>query len=84
MYLEPLLPVSLSSFIYQQGNNNYNNKRILLEQYSTGKGNRTKYRWTNKNAVKNNQPAQEKSSDQETKGQMKMILSDEDLVKVVQ
>jgi hypothetical protein len=33
--------------------------------------------------VKNNQPAQGKSSDQETKDQTKMILSDEDLVKVV-
>jgi hypothetical protein len=38
---------------------------------------------TNKSAVENNQPAQEKSSDQETKGQTKMILSDEDPVKVV-
>jgi hypothetical protein len=48
-----------------------------------GKGNQTKYRLTNKSAVKNNQPAQGKSSDQETKDQTKMILSDEDLVKVV-
>jgi hypothetical protein len=47
-----------------------------------GKGNRMKYQLTNKSAVKNNQPAQEKSSDQETKGQTKMILLDEDPVKV--
>jgi hypothetical protein len=39
---------------------------------------------TSKSAVKNNQPAQEKLSDQETKGQTKMILSDEDPVKLVQ
>jgi hypothetical protein len=48
-----------------------------------GKGNRTKCRLTIKSAVENNQPAQEKSSDQETKGQTKMVLSDEDPVKVV-
>jgi hypothetical protein len=39
---------------------------------------------TNRNAVEKNQPAQEKSSDQETKGQTKMILSEEDPVNVVQ
>jgi hypothetical protein len=71
------------SFIYQQDKNDYNNIRIPLEQYSTGKSNRTKYQLTNKSAVENNQPAQE-SSDQETKGQMKMILSEEDPGKVVQ
>jgi hypothetical protein len=76
--------VPSSSFIYQQDKNDYNNKRITLEQYSMGKGNQIKYRLTNKSAVKNNRPAQEKSSDQETKGQTKMILSDEDPVKVVQ
>jgi hypothetical protein len=57
----------LSSFIYQQDKNDYNNKRILLEQYSTGKGNETKYQLTKQSAVENNQPAQE-SNNQETKG----------------
>jgi hypothetical protein len=47
-----------------------------------GKGNHMKYRLTNKSAVENNKPAQE-SSDQETKGQTKMILSEEDLVNIV-
>jgi hypothetical protein len=74
--------VPSSSFFYQQDKNDYNNKRIPFDQYSMGKSNWMKYLLTNKSAVENHQPAQE-SSHQETNGQTKMILSNEDTVKVV-